>query len=200
MTRLPALQLALVCCVLLAAPVSAGTLCGSVTDRQSGAPVAHAGIFLRTPAGAYTGIAGATDALGDFCLSDIPAATYDIEVRVDDHQVAYLRGVVVTESTTGVEIGAAPARVQLAAPSPNPARATTRLGWTLAEPARVTLSIYDVRGRYVRGWTAPLMSPGAHSLDWDLNDSHGRSVPPGTYFLRLDAGGTPHVRTLIRTR
>ena len=45
-------------------PAAAGTLCGTVRDRVTSNPVAHAGVFLRTPAGAYTGIYGATDAVG----------------------------------------------------------------------------------------------------------------------------------------
>jgi len=202
MTRPRELSLVLCCAAMLSVTTAAfaGTLCGTVTDRQSGAPVAHAGVFLRTQAGAYTGIAGATDDLGVFCIPEVPAGTYDIEVRVDDYQVAYLGGVVVADNTTGVEIGASPSQIRLSAPWPNPARAVTRIQWTLAEPTRVALSIYDVRGRYVRGWAAAEMTPGAHSIDWDLRDSRGHGVAPGTYFVLLDAGGTRHVRNLIRTR
>jgi hypothetical protein len=178
----------------------AGTLCGTVTDRQTSAPVAHAGIFVRTQAGAYTGYYGATDLAGSFCIPAIPAGTYDVEVRVDDYQVAYLRGVIVNASSTGVDIGASPVAVRFAAPTPNPARLTTRLRWTLASSARVAVSIHDVSGRFVRGWSAASLPPGEHLLDWDLRDARGRAVGPGTYFVRLDAAGVRLTRTLVRTR
>ena len=49
------------CLVLgMALPTWAGSLCGTVRNRQTSAVMAHAGIFLRTPAGACTGIYGAT--------------------------------------------------------------------------------------------------------------------------------------------
>jgi hypothetical protein len=197
MRRLPAI-LACLGVVLFHGTAFAGTLCGTVTDRETTAPVAHAGIFLRTPAGAYTGIYGATDVTGVFCISSVPPATYDIEVRVDDYRIAYLRGVVVT-GTVDVTVDASSARLRLAPPFPNPAIQRTTLRWTLAAPSSVELTIHDVRGRFVRGWHSTL-PPGEHSLEWNLLDHEGRSTPPGLYYVRLRAAGTQLVQSLVRTR
>jgi carboxypeptidase family protein/flagellar hook capping protein FlgD len=176
----------------------AGTLCGTVRDAQTGAPVAHAGVFLRTPAGAYTGINGATDVSGAFCIDDIPPGTYDIEVRVDDYRVAYLRGVVILVTTgVGIEAGRP---LQLAPPTPNPATTSTLIAWSLPAAARVRLAILDVRGRLVRGWSAASQPAGAHSLAWNLRDAEGRAVPPGMYFVIFEADGAQRVRPVIRIR
>jgi hypothetical protein len=193
------LLIGLALAALLPAIAWAGTLCGTVTDRTTNAPIAHAGIFIRTPSGAYTGLNGATDANGEFCIVNVPAGTYDIEVRVDDFQVGYLRGVVVTGSATGVSIGADPTIASLAPPSPNPARVSSLLRWRLPAPSAVELVILDARGRLVRGFSASLPA-GEHSQSWDLRDASGRAVPAGLYFVRLEAGGRCLVRSLIRIR
>ena len=175
----------------------AGSLCGTVRDTQTNAPVAEAGIFVRTSAGAYTGIHGASDLAGAFCIHDIPQGTYDLEVRVDDHQVAYVRGVVIGV-TTAVEITAGDAGLQLLRPAPNPARDRTRIAWTLPAPARVKLAIYDVRGGLVRGWSSAMLPAGAHAIEWDLRDAHRRTVAAGTYFVHLEAGGARRLRSIVR--
>lgn len=175
----------------------AGSLCGTVRDAQTSAPVANAGIFVRTPAGAYTGIHGASGVTGSFCIHDIPAGTYDLEVRVDDHQVAYARGVVIGV-TTEVEIAAGPPALELLRPAPNPARDCTRIAWTLPAASRMKLAIYDVRGRLVRGWSAVMLPAGSHALEWDLLDGNRRTVAAGTYFVHLEAGGAHRVRSITR--
>jgi hypothetical protein len=189
------LFLALIPCSALA-----GTLCGTITDRSSSAPVANAGIFLRLPSGSYTGINGASDGAGHFCINNIDPGTYDLEVRVDDEQVAYLRGVVVTGTSVDVPIGVSEPVLMLADPTPNPARSAAQLEWTLSEPSRVRLFVFDVRGRIVRGWTSGTLPAGHHSFTWNLRDAGNRPSDPGTYFVRLDAAGASLVRTLVITR
>lgn len=175
----------------------AGVLCGTVRDDLTSQPVARAGIFLRTPAGAYTGIYGATDPEGKFCIGSVPAGTYDVEVRVDDYQVGYLRGVEVTDKTTGVEIPASAQRFALLAPRPSPARESVRLAFRAAVAGPVEVSILDVRGRVLRGWRAE-SAAGERSFDWDLRDREGRRIPAGLYFVQLRAEGRSLVRSFVR--
>jgi len=187
---------------LAALPCSAlaGTLCGTVTDRSTSAPVANAGIFLRLTSGSYTGINGASDESGHFCIDNIDPGTYDVEVRVDDEQVAYLRGVVVTGTSVDVPIAVTGPRVRFAAPAPNPARTDTHFEWTLSQPSRARLLVFDSRGRIVRGWTSGTLPAGHHSFTWNLRDASQRLSAPGTYFVRLEAAGESLVRTLVLTR
>jgi len=64
-----------------ATAIFAGTICGTVTDAVTGSRVNKAGIFVRTTSGEYTGLYGATDAIGEFCIDEVPAGVYDLEVR-----------------------------------------------------------------------------------------------------------------------
>lgn len=177
---------------------AAGTLCGIVRDGQTLAGVPRAGLFLRTPAGAYTGLNSATDASGHFCFSAIPAATYDIEVRVDDYRTAYLRNVVVVDAVSGVEIGLEPAPAGLAPPTPNPATARVEFSFHLNQPGQVRLLVCDVRGRLVTGWQTTEASAGDRRIAWDFRDREGRSVAPGRYFVKLETDGYSVTRSLIR--
>ena len=182
-------------CSLAPAMAAAGSLCGTVRDSQTDAPVVGAGIFLRTPAGAYTGYYGATNASGAYCIHDIPAGTYDLEVRVDDYQVAYVRGVIIG-ITTDVDIAAGSAALQLARPAPHPASTSTRIAWTLPRASRVRVTILDVHGRLVRGWSAESLPAGAHLVIWNLRDDAGRRLAAGTYFIHLEADGARRVRPI----
>lgn len=73
--------------------------------------------------------------------------------------------------------------------APNPFNPLTRIWYTLEEPARVTLAIYDVAGRRVVALREGVgESAGHHEVTWSGRDDLGRSVPSGTYFYRLEAG------------
>lgn len=196
--RFRALLAGLLC--TFATTASAGTICGTVTDRQTSQPIARAGVFVRTPAGAYTGFHGATDSLGAFCIANLAAGIYDLEVKVDDYRVAYLRGVVVTESTIDVEVPADAPALAMAAPLPNPARtgtASVRIRWSAARPAHTSLSIHDVRGRLLRAFARTLLPAGDHAYDWNMRDGEGRVLPAGSYFVRLDADGARRTRRVV---
>lgn len=172
---------------LLANSAAAGTLCGKVHDTATGAPVDRAGIFVRTTAGAYTGMYGATNAAGNFCIAAVPAGTYDLEVRVDDYRVGWMRNVVVTGTSTDVDLRADPVPVRFAPPAPNPARRSVTFRWTQAAEAATELVVTDFQGRLVRRW-AGRVGAGSHETSWDLADVSGQSVRPGIYVVRLQSG------------
>ena len=178
-------------------PAFGGTICGTVRDAQTGAPVAHAGVFVLTPGGSYTGFYGATDMAGSFCIPGIPAGTYDLEVLVDNHQVAYLRNVVVT-TTTDVTLPVSLPRLTLVPPRPNPASAELYLRWVLPRAASVRLTVLDATGRLVQGWSDPTLPAGEHEIHWDLRGADGHRLPPGCYFVVLDADGARRVRPFRR--
>lgn len=65
----------------------------------------------------------------------------------------------------------------------------------------VRLSLHDARGRLI--WTASL-GPGHETvpphLIWNGMDLTGRAVGSGTYFLRLEGGGSDVGLRIVRLR
>jgi len=86
----------------------------------------------------------------------------------------------------------APASLHVLSSRPNPIRGTTTLSFTVADAAsRVHLSVLDPTGRAVRSLVDGAPGAGEHSVSWDGSDAHGRPMPAGIYFARLDVEGHP---------
>ena len=172
-----------------AAPALAASICGTVTDADTGLPVARAGVVLRTDAGAYTGDHTATDADGRYCLSGLLPGTYTLEVRVDDYVVFYGTGIEVADDVSDVPVAAHLPAVRLAAPWPNPASGPAKLRVIVARPAPVRLSVYDARGRLTRRLVDESQGAGWQRVAWDGRDDAGHAVANGAYFARLAVDG-----------
>ena len=77
---------------------------------------------------------------------------------------------------------------------PNPFNPETAIRFHLESQQRVSLMIYDVKGRMVRALVRDeLQAAGPQEVPWDGRDEKGRSVASGVYFYRLEAG--PFART-----
>ncbi len=97
---------------------------------------------------------------------------------------------------TGVAGG--PSSVQLpvfAKVFPSPARDRATVSWSLAQPGRVSVALYDLTGRLVsRTGTDPLAA-GRHEQALDT-----RALPSGVYFVRIEGAGPGHTRKLVVIR
>ena len=194
-----AVLLAIVSCVALCAPAyAAGILCGTVRNAVTGNPIVGAGIFLRQTTGQYTGFNGATDATGHYCINGIPAGTYDLEVRLDDFQVTYRRGVVVNGGPTSVDVDARFMTSTLSPPWPNPGRASVSFRMRIRDTGSIDLTVVDVNGRLIKGWTGLAGAGEERTVRWDFRDAAGRRVPAGRYFVRLSAGDRSISRAFAR--
>lgn len=93
--------------------------------------------------------------------------------------------------TNDVKIGreSYPEAVTLYENYPNPFNGTTRIGFTLVKPDRITLSVFDIRGRKVRTLLDCQMTAGDHSFVWDGTGDRGNQLPSGVYVCRLEATG-----------
>ena len=80
---------------------------------------------------------------------------------------------------------------------PNPFNPRASIAFDLASGVRVRATIHDVRGRLVAVLDEGAREPGHHELVWDGRDSCGRSMPAGTYLLRVLAGTTSESRRMV---
>lgn len=71
---------------------------------------------------------------------------------------------------------------------PNPFNPGTNIGFELAEPSEVSISIYNVRGQLVRNFAPAEFEPGNWSIAWNGKDNGGRGVSSGIYHIRMTAG------------
>jgi hypothetical protein len=117
-----------------------------------------------------------------------------VEAAVDDFRLMSF------PATTGVADAPGALPLALAAPRPNPFRASTTLRYSLSRAARVTLRIHDLAGRTVRVIDEGSRAAGAHQLDWDGRDDAGREARSGTYFVRLTVDGVSRSQTVVRLR
>jgi hypothetical protein len=78
---------------------------------------------------------------------------------------------------------------------PNPFNPSTRVTYVAAAAGRLTLAVYDPRGRRIRTLLAGDVAAGAGAVTWDGRDDTDRRVATGTYVLRmLDTSGRTATR------
>ncbi len=72
--------------------------------------------------------------------------------------------------------------------SPNPFKSSAKLSYELKEPAKVSLSVYNLKGQLVATLDDGFKGSGQHSVIWDGKDSKARILPSGVYLIRLKLG------------
>jgi len=78
-----------------------------------------------------------------------------------------------------------PKKFELRQNFPNPFNPGTKIPFRLNEPARVSLRIFDVAGRYLHTLLDKFLPVGEHLVDWDGTDESGVAQSSGVYFYRL---------------
>ncbi len=71
---------------------------------------------------------------------------------------------------------------------PNPFGGSTRILFDLAGEARVSITVFDIRGRQVDTVFEGALPQGEHSVTWDGRTQTGEALPSGIYFYRFKAG------------
>jgi len=74
---------------------------------------------------------------------------------------------------------------------PSPFSSSTCLSYDLSTSSRVRISVFDVRGRLVRGLTEgdSETEAGLHAITWDGSDTAGKPLPSGVYYIQLSTPG-----------
>jgi flagellar hook capping protein FlgD len=104
---------------------------------------------------------------------------------------------------TGVEEGSADAPGignALRQNIPNPFNPETVIRYSVSATSPVTLRIYNVSGALVRTLVDRVHTTGEYTARWNGTDDHGRPLPSGAYFYRIEAAGFLDSKKLILLR
>lgn len=112
------------------------------------------------------------------------------ELAVSDAP-GYLMQVTYQEQTT-----ASPSSLRLDQNYPNPFNQETQISFYLAQPGRVKLDIYNIRGQKVRELVNESRGAGLHHVRWDGTNDSGENIATGIYLYRLVAGQESLTRKL----
>jgi hypothetical protein len=83
---------------------------------------------------------------------------------------------------------------------PNPAKINTTIEYALPRESTVDLSIFDIQGRFIRGFVQNEQSAGMHSIFWDGCDAQKNPVAAGIYFCKLTTEYESTINKLILVR
>jgi hypothetical protein len=84
---------------------------------------------------------------------------------------------------------------------PNPASGGARLEFRLGAARRVSVDVFDMRGRLVRRLLeGRVLEPGTHVTGWDLTAQDGSRAASGVYLARVTAGGETATRKVFVAR
>jgi hypothetical protein len=98
------------------------------------------------------------------------------------------------------EDNALPLAFALYRPCPNPSASGAQVRYALPRPARVELHVYDVTGAQVRRLVDGTQSAGYQQAYWNGRDDRGRTVAPGIYYCRFEAGDYVATQKLVVRR
>lgn len=76
---------------------------------------------------------------------------------------------------------------------PNPFNPSTTIAFSLPEPSRVQMSLYDIIGRRIRVLTDAVYEKGSYSLAFSL-----QGYSSGIYFVRYEAIGLESMKTFVK--
>jgi hypothetical protein len=89
----------------------------------------------------------------------------------------------------------------LYAPKPNPVtKGSTHISFSIAEPSRITLKIYDVSGNHIKTLLNSELEPSIYNLTWNCKDDNNCMVTDGVFFYTLETPKQKFTKKLILTR
>ena len=68
----------------------------------------------------------------------------------------------------------------------------------IRDSGSIDLTVVDVNGRVMKGWTGLAGAGEERTVTWDFRDAAGRRVPAGRYFVSLTAGDRSISRPFAR--
>ncbi len=92
-----------------------------------------------------------------------------------------------------------PKKLLLSENFPNPFNPSTTLRYEIpaGEVRKVSIVIFDLRGREVKTLMEGRKEPGIYQVTWDGKDENGKQVGSGIYLARLRSGGEVEIRKMV---
>ena len=83
---------------------------------------------------------------------------------------------------------------------PNPFNPSTRIPFSLQEPANVSIAIFSVLGQPLEVITKGVFSAGVHTVDWHPRAGTSGGLAGGVYFIRMMATPVRGGRAVVQTQ
>ena len=183
--------------ILVAQQLGKRVPAGSPVDLNGDGVVSILDLIL-----AAQGIAGspAAPAVGVKSADAAMIEAWIVQARLeDDDSLAFKQGI---ENLENLLRSLIPEETALLHNYPNPFNPETWIPYQLAEPAEVTLTIYDMNGGMVRRLAVGHQAAGMYqsrsrAVYWDGRNQLGESVASGLYFYMLTAGEFTATRRML---
>jgi len=91
----------------------------------------------------------------------------------------------VTQKRTSIELIPIPTTYSLSQNYPNPFNASTMIEYGLPAKSELNISIFDIRGRFVKEIHSGPQQAGYHAVQWSGLNEYGVGVASGVYFIVL---------------
>ncbi len=132
---------------------------------------------------------------GNFYIAFESYSEYGDNIFIDYARVA---------GATGIEEGSnnqTPIVTYLNAARPNPVtNGLAHISFSIAEPTKASLKIYDASGRLIRTLMNNKLNVGNYNLSWNGTDDHNNNVAEGIYFYTLTTDNNNYTKKLVFTR
>jgi len=103
----------------------------------------------------------------------------------------------VQSPVTEDDVTAIPMVTALKTNYPNPFNPSTTIAFDVAKEGKVCIEVFNIKGQKVKTIVNETYGVGKHSVVWNGDDLHGRSVGSGVYFYRMTSGDYNSVRKMI---
>lgn len=90
--------------------------------------------------------------------------------------------------TSVIEDVLSPTQLGLYQNFPNPFNPSTNVKFELNKSENVSIKVYNILGKEITTLLDEQLSPGSYTIDWEAEDSNGKLLPSGVYFIKMKAG------------
>jgi hypothetical protein len=82
-------------------------------------------------------------------------------------------------------------------PYPNPFNSATSIKFETAEPADISIIIYNILGQQVKQLVSDYFTPGAYNVQWNSNSGDGYNISSGIYLVVMRANTSHFCKKIV---